>query len=245
MSVTDKFHVGAQLYLRNIGPLGKWRPDLDWAYAGYKSKNWLGVRGGKVKTALGLYNDTRTLNFFGRGHSCRNRCIHWTPRKEHCARGWRDIRIDSYREVGQVQPHRIRRRSNLRSERWVLLFFARSRYSDYQRFGPRRRWRSAMGIRHWEGPDVRRFVYGSSEKGWFLSAAYRVSKHLWNWEPITPVITRAIPLRPIRTPTTFTSLRRSSISLITGTSKVKVTSWTATAPFTRRTASIPETIRTV
>ena len=77
MSVTDKFHVGAQLYLRNIGPLGKWRPDLDWAYAGYKSKDWLGVRGGKVKTALGLYNDTRTLNFFGRGHSCRNRCIHW------------------------------------------------------------------------------------------------------------------------------------------------------------------------
>jgi hypothetical protein len=63
MSVTDKFHVGAQVYLRNIGELGKWRPELDWAFGDYKFKDWFGVRAGKVKTALGLYNDTQDAEF--------------------------------------------------------------------------------------------------------------------------------------------------------------------------------------
>jgi hypothetical protein len=57
--ITDKFRVGAQVYDRNIGQLGKWHPDLDWAYGDYKFKDWFGVRAGKVKTALGLYNDTQ------------------------------------------------------------------------------------------------------------------------------------------------------------------------------------------
>jgi len=63
ISITDKFHVGAQVYLRNIGQLGKWHPELDWAYGDYKFKDWFGVRGGKVKTALGLYNDTQDAEF--------------------------------------------------------------------------------------------------------------------------------------------------------------------------------------
>lgn len=57
--ITDKFRVGAQVYLRNIGQLGKWHPQLDWAYGDYKFTGWFGVRAGKVKTALGLYNDTQ------------------------------------------------------------------------------------------------------------------------------------------------------------------------------------------
>lgn len=61
--VTDQLHVGAQIYDRNIGQLGKWHPELDWAYADYRWKPWLGVRGGKVKTVLGLYNDTQDLEF--------------------------------------------------------------------------------------------------------------------------------------------------------------------------------------
>jgi hypothetical protein len=36
---------------------------LDWAVADYRFKSWLGVRGGKVKTTLGLYNDTQDLDF--------------------------------------------------------------------------------------------------------------------------------------------------------------------------------------
>ena len=29
--ITDRFRVGAQLYDRNVGHMGKWHPELDWA----------------------------------------------------------------------------------------------------------------------------------------------------------------------------------------------------------------------
>ncbi len=63
MQVTDKFRLGAQVYDRNLGNLGEWHPSLDWAFADYRFKPWFGIRGGKVKTALGLYNDTQDLDF--------------------------------------------------------------------------------------------------------------------------------------------------------------------------------------
>src|SRR5260370_29641315 len=63
MPVTDKFRVGAQLYSYNVGVLGQYRPQLDWAVADYRFKDWFGVRGGKIKTALGLYNDTQDMEF--------------------------------------------------------------------------------------------------------------------------------------------------------------------------------------
>lgn len=61
--ITDKFRVGAQMYDYNVGQLGKWQPTLDWAYADYKFKDWFGIRAGKVKTVLGLYNDTQDATF--------------------------------------------------------------------------------------------------------------------------------------------------------------------------------------
>ena len=61
--LTDRFRVGAQVYDRNLGHLGQWHPSLDWALADYRFTNWLGVRGGKVKTTLGLYNDSQDLDF--------------------------------------------------------------------------------------------------------------------------------------------------------------------------------------
>ncbi len=63
MSVTDKFRIGAQVYDSNVGQLGRWHPTLDWAVADYKFKDWFGIRGGKVKTVMGLYNDTQDLPF--------------------------------------------------------------------------------------------------------------------------------------------------------------------------------------
>ncbi len=60
---SDKLRVGGQVYDRNLGQLGQWHPSLDWAVADYRFKNWLGVRGGKVKTTLGLYNDSQDLSF--------------------------------------------------------------------------------------------------------------------------------------------------------------------------------------
>ncbi len=61
--ITDRFRVGAQIYDRNVGHLGNWHPELDWAYADFKFRSWLGFRAGKVKTVLGLYNDTQDLDF--------------------------------------------------------------------------------------------------------------------------------------------------------------------------------------
>jgi len=61
--ITDKFRVGAQFYIRNIGHLGNWEPELDWASGDYRFEDWFGIRAGKVKTALGLYNDTQDMEF--------------------------------------------------------------------------------------------------------------------------------------------------------------------------------------
>ena len=49
MPVTDRFRVGAQLYSYNVGLLGRYRPQLDWAVADYRFKDWFGVRGGKSR----------------------------------------------------------------------------------------------------------------------------------------------------------------------------------------------------
>lgn len=61
--LTDKFRIGAQVYDRNLGRLGQYHPSLDWAVADYSFTNWLGIRGGKVKTTLGLFNDSQDLDF--------------------------------------------------------------------------------------------------------------------------------------------------------------------------------------
>jgi len=61
--LTSKFRVGGQGYARKIGSLDDGRPQLDWAYGDYKFANWFGVRAGKVKTALGLFNDTQDMDF--------------------------------------------------------------------------------------------------------------------------------------------------------------------------------------
>jgi len=61
MELTDKFRVGAQIYDRNLGHLGNWHPQLDWASGDYRFNDWFGIRAGKIKTVLGLYNDTQDL----------------------------------------------------------------------------------------------------------------------------------------------------------------------------------------
>lgn len=61
--LTNKLRVGAQAYSRNIGELSNGRVELDWAYADYRLTDWLGVRAGKVKSTLGLYNDTQDMEF--------------------------------------------------------------------------------------------------------------------------------------------------------------------------------------
>ena len=61
-SLSDKLRVGAQIYEHNVGELGRWHPQLDWATADYRFHSWLGFRGGRVKTVMGLYNDTQDMD---------------------------------------------------------------------------------------------------------------------------------------------------------------------------------------
>jgi hypothetical protein len=61
--ITDKLRVGVQVYDRYFGELGKGKVYLDWALADYRWKDWIGFRAGKIKTSLGLYNDTQDQEF--------------------------------------------------------------------------------------------------------------------------------------------------------------------------------------
>ena len=58
-----KLLVGAQVYTRNFGNLGNGDVTIDWAQADYRFTSWFGVRAGKVKTVMGLYNDTQDMEF--------------------------------------------------------------------------------------------------------------------------------------------------------------------------------------
>jgi len=62
-NLTRKLRAGAQLYLRNIGELGNGHLEVDWAFADFKFHPAIGVRGGKMKTVLGLYTDTQDMEF--------------------------------------------------------------------------------------------------------------------------------------------------------------------------------------
>ncbi|MEP6960942.1 MAG: hypothetical protein ABI995_02630 [Acidobacteriota bacterium] len=61
--LTNKLRVGAQAYSRHVGNLGKGRVTLDWATVDYRWKDFFGIRAGRVKTVMGLYNDTQDLEF--------------------------------------------------------------------------------------------------------------------------------------------------------------------------------------
>jgi hypothetical protein len=61
--VSKQFRVGAQLYTRNVGQLGNGQIQFDWVYGDYKVNDNFGVRAGKVKTPLGLFNDTQDMEF--------------------------------------------------------------------------------------------------------------------------------------------------------------------------------------
>jgi hypothetical protein len=63
MQINSKLRIGGQVYDRKLGNLGDWHPILDWATLDYRPKSWLGFRGGKVKTVLGLYTDTQDMDF--------------------------------------------------------------------------------------------------------------------------------------------------------------------------------------
>lgn len=60
-TVTDKLTVGIQLHMYQLGQFGGDNVDVDWAQGDYKLKDYFGVRAGKIKTVLGLFNDSQDV----------------------------------------------------------------------------------------------------------------------------------------------------------------------------------------
>jgi len=55
----DNLRIGMQLYSRTMGDQGGGDVVIDWATGDYRIRDWFGVRIGKNKLAVGLYNTTR------------------------------------------------------------------------------------------------------------------------------------------------------------------------------------------
>lgn len=56
---TQRLKIGCQFFARDLGDVGNDEIVVNWAFAEYNSRNWLGFRAGILKTNFGLYNDTR------------------------------------------------------------------------------------------------------------------------------------------------------------------------------------------
>jgi hypothetical protein len=60
--LTDRLRLGLQLFAEDIGPTGNYNAKLDWVYADYRWKDWLGLRVGRVKIPFGLYNELQDVD---------------------------------------------------------------------------------------------------------------------------------------------------------------------------------------
>ncbi|HSC89306.1 MAG TPA: hypothetical protein VLC09_18615 [Polyangiaceae bacterium] len=60
--ITDDMRVGMQLFMRDLGPLGNYKPQFDWFYLDYRFFDWLGIRAGRTKIPFGLYNETNDID---------------------------------------------------------------------------------------------------------------------------------------------------------------------------------------
>ena len=61
-TLNDNLRLGLQLLARDLGEFGNDEVTIDWAYADYRFRNWLGLRVGKVKAPNGLYNQSRDID---------------------------------------------------------------------------------------------------------------------------------------------------------------------------------------
>lgn len=60
--LTERLRAGLQVFSRDLGDLSNNELALDWAYADYRWRDWLGLRAGKIKIPYGLYNETRDID---------------------------------------------------------------------------------------------------------------------------------------------------------------------------------------
>ncbi len=61
-AVTDKLRVGVQIHMYQMGQIGGPNLMLDWASGDYKLNDNFGIRAGKIKLPLGLFNDSQDVD---------------------------------------------------------------------------------------------------------------------------------------------------------------------------------------
>jgi hypothetical protein len=60
--VTDNLRIGMQLHMYQLGQFGGPNVQVDWASGDYRLNDRLGFRAGKIKTPLGLFNDSQDVD---------------------------------------------------------------------------------------------------------------------------------------------------------------------------------------
>jgi hypothetical protein len=60
--LTDKLRIGMQFFARDLGKYGNDDLVLDWAFADYRWRDWLGFRVGRIKFPFGYYNAIRDFD---------------------------------------------------------------------------------------------------------------------------------------------------------------------------------------
>ena len=60
--LTEHLRVGIQLHSYMLGEIGQQKIAIDWALGDYKFNDHFGIRAGKVKTPLGLFNDIQDID---------------------------------------------------------------------------------------------------------------------------------------------------------------------------------------
>lgn len=58
-NLTDNIRIGMQLYSFDLGDIGNNELKLDWAFLDYQWREYAGIKVGKFKTPLGLYNEVQ------------------------------------------------------------------------------------------------------------------------------------------------------------------------------------------
>lgn len=61
-TVYEKLRLGMQIFSRDLGDQGNNEVTIDWAVADYYFNDYAGIRAGKVKLPLGLYNQSRDVD---------------------------------------------------------------------------------------------------------------------------------------------------------------------------------------
>lgn len=61
--ITDNLRAGIQLLSRDLGTEGDNKINIDWGVIDYRWRDWLGIRLGKAKLHIGLYNHGRDSDF--------------------------------------------------------------------------------------------------------------------------------------------------------------------------------------